>query len=145
MAGRPRGSVARPRSCHVYSVYMRTALSAITLFVDDLAAAREFYARAFALPIHYEDDVSAVFDFDGTLINLLQESEAYDLIAPSGVADAGAGARMQLTIAVDDVDAAVADLRSRGVELLNGPMDRPWGIRTAAFADPAGHIWELAH
>jgi lactoylglutathione lyase len=124
---------------------MRTALSAITLFVDDLAAAREFYARAFALPIHYEDDVSAVFDFDGTLINLLQESEAYDLIAPAGVADAGAGARMQLTIAVDDVDAAVADLRSRGVELLNGPMDRPWGIRTAAFADPAGHIWELAH
>ena len=34
--------------------------------------------------------------------------------------------------------------QSRGVELLNGPMDRPWGIRTAAFADPAGHIWEIA-
>ena len=31
-----------------------------------------------------------------------------------------------------------------GVELLNGPMDRPWGIRTASFKDPAGHIWEIA-
>ncbi|MFH9400536.1 hypothetical protein ACH4JS_12170 [Streptomyces sp. NPDC017638] len=26
----------------------------------------------------------------------------------------------------------------------NGPMDRPWGIRTASFEDPGGHIWEIA-
>jgi lactoylglutathione lyase len=24
-------------------------------------------------------------------------------------------------------------------------MDRPWGIRTASFRDPGGHIWEVAH
>ncbi len=35
-------------------------------------------------------------------------------------------------------------LRARGVELLNGPADRPWGIRTASFRDPAGRVWELA-
>ena len=35
-------------------------------------------------------------------------------------------------------------LAERGVALLNGPVDRPWGIRTAAFADPAGHVWEIA-
>ena len=34
--------------------------------------------------------------------------------------------------------------RYRGATLLNGPIDRPWGIRTAAFRDPAGHVWELA-
>lgn len=124
---------------------MQTTISAITLFVDDLAAAREFYTRAFGLPVYFEDDVSAVFDFNGTLINLLQEDEAYDLIAPAGVADAGSGARVQLTITVDDVDATVAELAGRGVELLNGPIDRPWGIRTASFQDPAGHIWEIAH
>ncbi|MDQ3782600.1 MAG: VOC family protein, partial [Actinomycetota bacterium] len=28
--------------------------------------------------------------------------------------------------------------------LLNGPVDRPWGVRTASFRDPAGHIWEIA-
>ncbi|HEY0475774.1 MAG TPA: VOC family protein [Kribbella sp.] len=55
-----------------------------------------------------------------------------------------AGRRFQLTIPVDDVDAVCAELTSRGVKLLNGPMDRPWGIRTAAFADPAGHVWEIA-
>ena len=98
----------------------------------------------FDLPVVYEDDVSAVFSFGGTLVNLLQVSEAPGLIAPAPVASPGAGARFQFTINVDDVDAVCDDLRRRGVELLNGPMDRPWGIRTAAFRDPAGHIWEIA-
>jgi catechol 2,3-dioxygenase-like lactoylglutathione lyase family enzyme len=119
-------------------------IHAITLFVEDLAAAREFYQRAFGLPIHFEDDVSAVYSFGNVLINLLAASEASELIAPAAVAGREAGSRMQFTLEVDDVDAVCADLQSRGVELLNGPMDRPWGIRTAAFADPAGHIWEIA-
>ena len=55
-----------------------------------------------------------------------------------------AGARLQFTIEVDDVDAMCAELATHGVELLNGPMDRPWGIRTASFRDPSGHIWEIA-
>ena len=52
--------------------------------------------------------------------------------------------RFQLTIEVDDVDATCAELAERGVELLNGPIDRPWGVRTASFRDPGGHIWEIA-
>jgi lactoylglutathione lyase len=60
------------------------------------------------------------------------------------VAGPEAGWLSQLTIWVDDADAACADLARRGVALLNGPMDREWGMRTAAFADPGGHIWEIA-
>jgi catechol 2,3-dioxygenase-like lactoylglutathione lyase family enzyme len=37
-----------------------------------------------------------------------------------------------------------AELLAHGVKLLNGPIDRPWGRRTAAFADPAGNTWEVA-
>lgn len=121
-----------------------TAISAITLFVDDLAAARDWYARAFGLPEHYADDVSVVFLFEGTMINLLQVSEAAELIGPAPVGNAGAGARAQYTVTVADVDASVDTLRASGVEVLNGPVDRPWGVRTAAFADPAGHVWEFA-
>ena len=55
-----------------------------------------------------------------------------------------AGHRFVLTMSVDDVDAMCARLVARGVKLLNGPMDRPWGIRTASFVDPGGHIWEIA-
>lgn len=118
-------------------------IHAITLFVEDLAATREFYQRVFDLPIHFEDDVSAVFNFGNTLINLLAVSEAPALIGPARIASREAGIRMQFSIEVDGVDAMCAELRSRGVEILNGPTDRPWGIRTAAFQDPAGYIWEM--
>jgi catechol 2,3-dioxygenase-like lactoylglutathione lyase family enzyme len=120
-------------------------VSVITLFVEDLAAARQFYQEVFGLQVHYEDDASAVFNFGNMLINLLNATEAPELIAPAAVGSPDAGARFQFTIDVDDVDAMCDELGRRGVELLNGPMDRPWGIRTACFRDPAGHIWEIAH
>jgi lactoylglutathione lyase len=120
-------------------------IDAITLFVEDLEATRRFYGEVFGLPIHFEDENSAVFNFGNTVINLLRVTEASDLIGPATVAGPDAGSRLQFTIGVDDVDATCAVLETRGVTLLNGPMDRPWGIRTASFKDPAGHIWEIAH
>src|SRR3954451_12217923 len=119
-------------------------IDAITLFVEDLAAAKAFYLEVFGLPVQFEDPNSAVFMFGPTAINLLDAREAPELIAPAAVAAADAGSRAVFTLAVDDVDAMCETLRGRGVELVNGPMDRPWGIRTASFRDPAGHIWEIA-
>ena len=119
-------------------------ISAITLFVEDLPATKQFYSEVFGLSVVFEDPVSAVFRFGGTLINLLNVSEAPGLIEPAMVAPPDAGARFQFTIDVDDVDALCAELVGRGVVLLNGPIDRPWGVRTACFKDPGGHIWEIA-
>jgi catechol 2,3-dioxygenase-like lactoylglutathione lyase family enzyme len=117
---------------------------AITLFAEDLEQTREFYQNVFGLPIDYEDANSAVFKFGNTLINLLKISEAPGLIEPAKVANRESGARHVFTIQVEDVDALCAELGRRGVKLVNGPMDRPWGIRTASFMDPAGNIWEVA-
>ena len=120
------------------------AISAVTLFVEDLEAARRFYVEVFGLPVFYEDASSAVFKFGETLVNLLKATEAPELIEPAPVASPDAGVRFQFTLGVDDVDAMCDELRRRGVELLNGPIDRPWGIRTASFRDPGGHVWEIA-
>ena len=117
---------------------------AVTLFTENLELSREFYQRAFGLPIHYEDPNSAVFMFGDTMINLLKISEADELIKPAKVANRDSGSRFMFTIQVEDVDAMCAELTSREVKLLNGPMDRPWGIRTASFMDPSGYIWEIA-
>lgn len=95
--------------------------------------------------MYYEDDASAVFQFGNTLINLLETTAAPELIEPARVASREAGHRFVFTIPVNDVDTMCAQLVARGVKLLNGPMDRPWGIRTASFMDPGGHIWEIAH
>ena len=121
-----------------------TGIFAITLFVEDLPAAKQFYRRVFGLPVDYEDNNSAVFKFGNTLINLLKTSAARELIEPATVASREAGSRFVFTIHVEDVDALCAELTARGVELLNGPMDRPWGVRTASFIDPGGYIWEIA-
>lgn len=119
-------------------------IGAITLFVEDLEATRQFYRDVFDLPLHYEDDASAVFKFGDTLVNLLRADAADELIAPARVGKPIDGSRAQYTLQVADVDAASAELQRRGAKLLNGPMDRPWGIRTASFQDPAGNIWEIA-
>lgn len=119
-------------------------INAITLFVEDLAAARQFYLQVFGLPVIFEDDNSAVFKIGNTLINLLKTTAAGVLIEPATVASRAAGSRIVFTIIVEDVDAMCAELTARGVQLLNGPIDRPWGIRTASFMDPGGHIWEIA-
>ena len=119
-------------------------IAAITLFVEDLAEAKRFYAAVFGLPVVFEDETSAVFRFGETLVNLLQVDEAPELVAPAPVAAQEGGVRFQFTLEVDDVDAMAAELERRGVTLLNGPIDRPWGIRTASFRDPAGHVWEIA-
>jgi catechol 2,3-dioxygenase-like lactoylglutathione lyase family enzyme len=121
-----------------------TGISTITLFAEDLPATKQFYQDIFGLPVHFEDPESAVFNFGNMLVNLLKVSAAPELIEPAAVGNANAGARFQLTINVDDVDAVCAELAKRGVELLNGPIDRPWGVRTACFRDPAGHVWEIA-
>jgi catechol 2,3-dioxygenase-like lactoylglutathione lyase family enzyme len=119
-------------------------VGAITLFVEDLAAASAFYQEAFGLPVHFADDDSTVFHLGNTLVNLLKVEEAGELVAPAPVGGPDAGVRAQFTLHVDDADAVCAELGRRGVQLLNGPVDRPWGVRTAAFADPAGHVWEIA-
>ena len=122
-----------------------SGIAAITLFVEDLAEAKRFYREVFGLPVTFEDASSAVFTFGDTMVNLPDTGAARELIEPAAVAAQQAGSRLQLTIEVEDVDAMCAELTSRGVQLLNGPMDRPWGIRTASFRDPGGHIWEIAH
>ena len=119
-------------------------IAAITLFAEDLVSTKAFYREVFGLPVVFETEDSAVFRFGQTLINLLLIREAPGLIQPARVATPDAGSRFQFTIEVEDVDSMCAELKRRGVTLLNGPMDRPWGIRTASFRDPAGHIWEIA-
>jgi catechol 2,3-dioxygenase-like lactoylglutathione lyase family enzyme len=119
-------------------------LAAITLFVEDLEKAKKFYGEVFDLSVYYEDDNSAVFKFGDTLINLLNTESADELISPGTIARTDAGSRFVFTIEVNDVDATCDELKKRGVGLLNGPMDRPWGIRTASFKDPSGYIWEVA-
>jgi lactoylglutathione lyase len=120
------------------------SVGAITLFAEDPQRSKSFYENVFGVSPVYEDENSAVFKFDNMVVNLLATRAAHGLIDPATVAGPETGSRFQLTIWVEDADAVCSDLATRGVELLNGPMNRAWGMRTASFTDPDGHIWEIA-
>jgi lactoylglutathione lyase len=121
-----------------------TAVEVVTLFVEDLSAAKAFYKNVFGPETVYQDDVSSVLKFGNLMINLLQASRAQTLVEPAPVAGPGLGSRALFTINVKDAGSICRELEQHGVQLLNGPIDRPWGRRTAAFADPAGNVWEIA-
>ena len=117
---------------------------ATTLFVSDLEDSKEFYEKVFDKTPVFEDINSVVFKFGETLINLLEQGEAPSLISPAVVATKESGSRFQFTIQVSDVNSQADRLLSLGITLINGPIDRPWGVRTLLFADPDSHLWELA-
>jgi lactoylglutathione lyase len=120
-------------------------LFAVTLLVEDLTATDRFYGQRLGLTKAFSDEVSSVYLAGSTAINLLLASEGDELITPAKIGTANLGVQAVYTLRVNDVDSVADQLRAAGVELLNGPIDRPWGVRTASFADPSGHVWEIAN
>jgi catechol 2,3-dioxygenase-like lactoylglutathione lyase family enzyme len=68
-----------------------TGVGAITLVVEDLAAAREFYDRVFGAPVVFEDESSFVVDLGTLMVKLLAASAAVELVAPALWAPPAAG------------------------------------------------------
>jgi catechol 2,3-dioxygenase-like lactoylglutathione lyase family enzyme len=118
---------------------------AITLLSENIEASKDFYENKLQLTKVYEDEVSAVFKCGQTMINLLSDSQGPELLEPAKVARANAGTRALYTLKCANIDQAAAELTAAGAQLLNGPIDRPWGVRTVSFLDPSGHAWELAN
>jgi catechol 2,3-dioxygenase-like lactoylglutathione lyase family enzyme len=49
------------------------------------------------------------------------------------------GDHVHLYFHVDDLDALCAAFTARGVAVLHGPVERPWGTREIALRDDQGH------
>ena len=116
----------------------------IRLLVSDFPTCFRFYrdVLGFTPTFGAEDEVYADFDAGGQGIALFQRElmlEAVGTSAWDSVPDDAV-----LVLATADVDAAADVLRSKGVALISEPADRPdWGIRTAHFRDPGGHLIEI--
>jgi catechol 2,3-dioxygenase-like lactoylglutathione lyase family enzyme len=117
-------------------------IGAITLLVPDLDQAKQFYENAFGLDARPMDEGTLMVRFTSMFVFLHQAAAAQEPL-PETLKEAQNGAG-QFAIIVDDVDAVCAEITGRGVTLLSGPADRDWGMRTITFADPGGHIWEIA-
>jgi lactoylglutathione lyase len=121
-----------------------TDVGAVILFVDDVARSRAFYKDVVGLGVQFEDDDSVGFKIEGLAFIILQVDRAREQLHGEPTATPSSGATAFLTSFADDVDALHAELARRGVDFFQAPTDQPWGMRTAYFKDPDGHVWELA-
>ena len=120
------------------------SVNVITLFVEDPLRSKEFYERIFDVVGVDEGHGTVIFQFDNLFLRLLRRGEAEsEMLGQVSVADPRSGTTVQLGFSVDDADAFCTELSERGVSIVYGPVDRPWGVRNAAFADLDGHVWQF--
>ncbi len=125
-----------------------TNLDHVVIAVNDVEAAAKTWQENFGLPL----ERSGANESLGINQAILPIGSAFiELISPlsdSGpVADAlknkGEGLYL-LSLAVDDLDATLAELRERGTRVLLDADDMPWGERVAYVTDPDGNPVALA-
>lgn len=113
-------------------------LQALRVFVDDLPAARRFYGTVLGLPIKWEWEETAIgFDFDAELIvervDDGAEQDDRQLV----------GRFTGASIAVENIEAAYADLKGKGVVFTGSPVRQAWGGILAHFEDPSRNVLTL--
>lgn len=48
-----------------------------------------------------------------------------------------------LTLATDDLQGVFDKLQAAGAEVIQEPMDQPYGVRDCAFRDPTGNLLRI--
>jgi catechol 2,3-dioxygenase-like lactoylglutathione lyase family enzyme len=120
-------------------------VGAITLFVEDPLRSKEFYERIFDVAGIDEGHGTVILPLGNVFLRLLERSEAdREMLGQVPLGDPRSGTVIQLSFPVDDADAFCRELTEHGVPIVYGPVDRPWGVRNAAFADPDGHLWQFS-
>jgi uncharacterized protein len=124
---------------------MEQRISLLTLGVRDLGRSRAFYeALGWTTGADPDDDV--VFFRSGGMVLALWDR--VKLAEDSGVEDSGSWGGMTLAHNVrspEEVDAVVEEARAAGANIVREPAETFWGGYSAAFTDPDGHPWEIAH
>lgn len=118
------------------------------LLVKDMAASVRFYrdVLGFALQMGGENDVYCEFVNEGHVLSLFSKPLMDEITGAPASSESAVPDVILLALAVDNVDAAYAEMTAKGVTFVAPPTDHPeWGIRTAHFRDPDGLLLEINH
>lgn len=126
---------------------MEPRLSLVTLGVDDLERARTFYeALGWRASPASQGDV-VFFQLNGMALSLYpRELLAEDAAIPPGGKPAFSGVTLAHNCRSErEVDAIYAEALRAGARGVKPPQKAFWGGYSGYFADPEGHLWEIAH
>lgn len=122
---------------------MEQRVSLITLGVSDLPRSRRFYVDGlkWAPVMEVEGEVVFFNVGPGLVVGLFT-----GLAEDAGV-EREAGGLSSVALNMRDkaeVDAVLAEARAAGGVITKPARDTDWGGRSGYFADPDGHLWEIA-
>ena len=126
---------------------MDQRISLITLGVADVAQATAFYKRLGWTPAESPPEIT-FFQAGGMIFSLYgRDALAADAGLPADSAFGGQSASVVLAYngrSKEEVDAVLKEARAAGAEIMKEAEDTFWGGYSGCFADPDGHLWEVA-
>lgn len=125
---------------------MQPRISMITLGVSNLERSVNFYENGLGFPRRESPPEVAFFTLNGTWLGLFGREA---LAADAGVSSEGGGfnaiSLAHNVASEEEVDAVVQQAVDAGATLIKKPEKVFWGGYRSYFADPDGHLWEVAH
>lgn len=122
-------------------------ITLVTLGVEDLDRSIAFY-RDLGLPLEDRDpdEDIAFFSSSGTCLGLYpRELLAEDAaVSPEGTGFEGIALAHNVGSAAA-VDALLEEAEAAGATVVKPGQETDWGGYSGYFADPDGHLWEVAH
>ncbi|MEZ5924009.1 MAG: VOC family protein [Hyphomicrobiaceae bacterium] len=124
---------------------MEPRLNLVTLGVADVARSKVFYEALGFEPCGFENEHVGFYAAGGVVLGLFGRGA---LAEDAGVADDGHGFRAvslaHNTRSQAEVDAVLAHAVACGASLIKPAQRVFWGGYSGYFADPDGHLWEVA-
>ena len=124
---------------------MQPRLTFITLGVSDLERSKAFYNAVLGWEPFQDNGGIVMYKLNGMVLSLFPQHELAD---DAQVANDGKGARFTLAQCLrstEEVDSFFAHLKKHDVTITKVPEKVFWGGYSGYFADPDGHLWEIAH
>ena len=118
---------------------MDYTLYGVRVFVTDWERSLAFYSETLGMPVAFAGPETGWAELDTGNAHL-----ALERIDPNDAeADALCGRFVGVSLQVDDIRTAYAELTSRGVDFLGPPETQPWGGVLAHFRDLDGNVLTL--
>ncbi len=125
---------------------MQPRINIITLGVQDLAASQKFYEALGWKRAAASSDAICVFQLHGIVLCLFPEKLlAEDATVDSKAREGFRGVTFAYNVASkDEVATVLLEAKRAGAKIVKEAQDVFWGGHSGYFADPNGHLWEVA-
>ncbi|HEY6642128.1 VOC family protein [Povalibacter sp.] len=117
------------------------SLDYTVIFARNMPAMRAFYGTTLGFPLHKTLGSQWLeFRVGSNLLALTERGVIFNDPAPP---EGALSLQLAFRVAPSEVATCAATLTKRGVQIMSGPTDQPWGHRTLFFRDPDGNVLEI--